>query len=155
MTAQSQITGYLTPEDMARVNCIRRQQTLTVRGAVDRISRMTGVPAGDILGRSKARKIVRARHLAWALAHRHGISFSAIARESGFGESTVQAACHALKAENAGRSGFRLRGILGGVLEAAVLAGPAAAQDALERRCAKTGETMAEALVAFWAEAHK
>ena len=116
---------------------------------------MTGVPAGDILGRSKARKIVRARHLAWALAHRHGISFSAIARQSGFDPSTVQIACSALKAENAGRSDFRLRGIVGGVLEAAVLAGPAVAQDKLEARCAKTGETMAEALVAFWAEAHK
>ena len=79
MTAQSQITGYLTPEDKARVNYVRRQQPLTVRGAVDRVSRETGVPAGDILGRSKARRIVRARHLAWALAHRHGISFSAIA----------------------------------------------------------------------------
>lgn len=155
MTAQQPITGYLTPEDVARVNYVRRQQPLTVRGAVDQISRMTGVPAGDILGRSKAREIVRARHLAWALAHRHGISFSAIARESGFGESTVQAACHSMKAENAGRSDFRLRGIVGGVLEAAILAGPAVAQDALERRCAKTGETMAEALVSFWAEAHQ
>lgn len=155
MTAHSEITGYLTPPVDAWVNHVRRQQPLTVRGAVDRVSRETGVPAGDILGRSKARRIVRARHLAWALAHRHGISFSAIARASGFGESTVQAACHALKAENAGRSGFRLRGIVGGVLEAAVLDGPAVAQDALERRCAKTGETMAEALVSFWAEAHK
>lgn len=155
MTAHSEITGYLTPEDVARVNYVRRQQPLTVRGAVEQISRMTGVPAGDILGRSKARKIVRARHLAWALAHRQGISFSAIAREFGFAPSTVQIACHALRAENAGRSGFRLRGILGGVLEAAVLAGPAVAQDALERRCAKTGGTMSEALVSFWAEAHK
>lgn len=155
MTAQSPITGYLTPEDVARVNYVRRQQPLTVRGAVDRISRMTGVPASDILGRSKARKIVRARHLAWALAHRQGISFSAIAREFGFDPSAVQAACHAMKAGNAGRSDFRLRGIVGGVLEDAVLAGPAVAQDALERRCAKTGETMSEALVSFWAEAHQ
>lgn len=155
MTAQSQITGHLTPAVEAWISHVQRQQPLTVRGAVDRISRMTGVPAGDILGRSKARKIVRARHLAWALAHRHGISFSAIAREFGFDPSTVQIACGALKAENAGRSDFRLRGIVGGVLEAAVLAGPAVAQDALERRCAKTGETMSEALVSFWAEAHK
>ena len=28
-------------------------------------------------------------------------------------------------------------------------------QDKLESRCAKTGESIAEALVAFWAEAHK
>ena len=155
MTAQSKITGYLTPEDVARVNYVRRQQPLTVRGAVDQISRMTGVPVNDILGRSRTRRVLRARPLAWALAHRHGISFSAIARESGFDPSTVQIACSALKAENAGRSDFRLRGILGGVLEAAVLAGPAVAQEALEARCAKTGETMAEALVSFWAEAHQ
>lgn len=155
MTAHSEITGYLTPEDVARVNYVRRQQPLTVRGAVDRISRETGVPAGDILGRSRVQKIARARHLAWALAHRHGISFSAIAREFGFATSTVLIACNALNAENAGRSGFRLRGIVGGVLEAAILAGPAVAQDALEARCAKSGETMAEALVSFWAEAHK
>ena len=106
MTAQSQITGHLTPEDVARVNYVRRQQPLTVRGAVEQISRMTGVPAGDILGRSRTQKIARARHLAWALAHRHGISFSAIAREFGFATSTVQIACNALKEENAGRSGF-------------------------------------------------
>lgn len=53
------------------------------------------------------------------------------------------------------RINVSLRGIRFGVLGEAVVNGMTwEQQDALEARCAKTGETMAEALVAFWAEAH-
>ena len=53
------------------------------------------------------------------------------------------------------RSNFSYRGIRLGHLGPVVLGTPWPVQDALEARCAKTGETMAEALVSFWAEAHK
>lgn len=51
------------------------------------------------------------------------------------------------------RSNIGERGIRVGHLGPVVLRMPWPAQDALEARCARTGETMAEALVAFWAEA--
>lgn len=48
------------------------------------------------------------------------------------------------------------RGVIAGSVKDAVIAGMTwEQQDKLEARCAKTGQTMAEALVAFWAEAHK
>lgn len=48
------------------------------------------------------------------------------------------------------------RGVVAGSVTRSVINGMTwEQQDALEARCAKTGETMAEALVAFWAEAHK
>uniref|UniRef100_UPI0025DA104E hypothetical protein n=1 Tax=uncultured Sphingomonas sp. TaxID=158754 RepID=UPI0025DA104E len=48
------------------------------------------------------------------------------------------------------------RGVIAGFVKDAVIAGMTwEQQDKLEARCAKTGQTMAEALVAFWAEAHK
>lgn len=48
------------------------------------------------------------------------------------------------------------RGVIAGFVKDAVINGMTwEQQDKLEARCAKTGETMAEALVAFWAEAHQ
>lgn len=52
------------------------------------------------------------------------------------------------------RTAIRNRGVRWGVIGPAVLRGMThMQQDALERRCARTGETMAEALAAFWVEA--
>lgn len=51
------------------------------------------------------------------------------------------------------RANFHYRGLHVGNLSRAILSMPPAAQDALERRCAKTGETLAEALAAAWVEA--
>lgn len=53
------------------------------------------------------------------------------------------------------RTNIRNRGLHWGTIAPAVLRGMTPAQqNALEGRCARTGETMAEALAAFWAEAH-
>ena len=52
------------------------------------------------------------------------------------------------------RTAIRNRGVHWGVIGPAVLRGMThMQQDALERRCARTGETIAEALAAFWVEA--
>lgn len=53
------------------------------------------------------------------------------------------------------RDNFRNRGLRLGIVSKAVLSMPSAAQDALERRCAKTGESLAEAMAAAWAEANQ
>ena len=53
------------------------------------------------------------------------------------------------------RSNLCSRGIRMGHLGPVVLRMPWEVQDALEARCARTGETMVEALANFWAEAHK
>ena len=54
------------------------------------------------------------------------------------------------------RENHARRGVIAGSVSRAVIKGMTwEQQDRLEARCAKSGETMAEALVAFWAEVHK
>ena len=53
-----------------------------------------------------------------------------------------------------GRKAIHARGVKAGSAVAAILSMPPSAQDALEAHCARTGQTMAEALVELWATVH-
>lgn len=53
-----------------------------------------------------------------------------------------------------GRANFSGRGVRAGSAVSAILSMPHPAQDALEAHCARTGQTMADALVELWATVH-
>lgn len=88
MTAHSEITGFLTPEDVARAKRIVNQRP-TVRGIVQEVSALTGLTPETIIGRSRERTPSAARRLVWFIAHQRGISLSHIARATGHHISTV------------------------------------------------------------------
>lgn len=51
--------------------------------------KLTGTSPADILGRSRKREIVDARHLYWLLLRNSGLTYQAIARMSGKHHATV------------------------------------------------------------------
>lgn len=119
---------------------------------------MLTAPA-HICGRMRGRisqDIVDARRDWIAAAHDDGASAAEIADALGVGPQTVR---QWLKA--AGRCPLRCigphnarnRGVHVGRVGAALTRLPRAAYDRLEARCARSGETLAEALVSFWEEA--
>ena len=151
MTAQSPITGYLTPEDVSR----QRNAEILDR-AIQTASRLTGVPVGLLRGKYRSSPDVRsARCLAWSLAQDKGMTHAEIARHSGHGLRTVTRGLALARASKSGRRRFEIQGIRIGALRSTLEKMSLEAQAALEARCAKTGETMSEALVSFWVEAHK
>lgn len=88
MTEQTKITGWLTPEDLARA------KELTPQGRLKEIARELGyamaMDPADILGKSRKADFVRARRLMWFIAHREGMSYAEIARRHGTDHSTVR-----------------------------------------------------------------
>lgn len=88
MTAQSPITGYLTPEDVARA-----RELWSKGGRVNKImaevSAVTGVCMDDLRGSSRLPLIVKARQLVWFAAHRDGVPYLEIARATGHSRSSV------------------------------------------------------------------
>lgn len=99
MNAQTQITGWLTPEDYARAASLITGRE-RIRQIAKEVSEASGVPVTAILGRSKAAENVQARRLVWFIARREGMTFPAIARASGHDHTTVQ---HGVRVETARR----------------------------------------------------
>lgn len=87
MTAHNQIQGWLTPDDLARAKRLTPRRRLHL--IVDDVASATGIPAGSIMGRSRLNETVRARHLAWFIAHRSGMSYAEIGRQAGVDHTTV------------------------------------------------------------------
>lgn len=121
--------------------------------------KMTPTPPAHICGRMRGRisqDILDARRDWIAAAHDSGASAAEIGDALGVGPRTVR---QWLKA--AGRCPLRRpgvhnassRGVYVGYVGAALTRLPPAVYDRLEARCARTGETLAEALVSFWEEA--
>ena len=131
MTAQSQITGtrvLVAPEHIR--GPMRRETDEALKQA--RVEWLQSLP-----------RDIRRRDVAAAL----GISDHSV--------SVLMTRHCGPKQPRPYRIDVSMRGVRFGALSEAVVNGMTwDQQDALEARCAKTGETIAEALVAFWAEAH-
>lgn len=80
-----------------------------------------------------------------------------IGKALGIGESSAQR-LKALHAPNVRtiprRENFHYRNVRVGLLGSEIIARPWSVQDALETHCARTGKTLAEALVDFWEDHH-
>lgn len=131
MTAQSQITGtrvLVAPEHIR--GPMRRETDEALKQA--RVEWLQSLPA-DTLGTEVARALgISDSHASMLVRQHRGPRAPQPARRSVY------------------RRGLKM----GWTAEAVVNGMTWDQQDALEARCAKTGETIAEALVAFWAEAH-
>ena len=101
----------------------------------------------------------KADRIAWLHSLPEGVTTLQIAEALGIRKtSTLKLLKNAgvTRTAKAARRCFYDRGIVVGNLTESVITGMTwEQQDKLEARCAKTGETMSEALVAFWAEAHQ
>lgn len=72
--------GYkLTPEDAERCEEITGRALGVVSGIARAVSDATGIRLGEIMGQSRKRPIVEARHLVMFLARQQGITYTAIA----------------------------------------------------------------------------
>ena len=69
---------YLTPEDHNRAVRVAPLDSI-----IAEVSALTGVHERLIRGRSRERTVVKARWLAWSVAHREGMSFAEIGRPHG------------------------------------------------------------------------
>lgn len=87
MTAHAQINGWLTPQDLDRAKALTPMRRLHV--IAKEVAAATGIPAELIMGRSRVTETVRARHLAWFIAHRSGMSFAEIGRQANVDHTTV------------------------------------------------------------------
>lgn len=87
MTTHSQISGFLTPQDLARAKALTPRRRLNV--IAEEVAAATGIPAQFIMGRSRVADTVRARHLTWFIAHRSGMSFAEIGRQARVDHTTV------------------------------------------------------------------
>ena len=99
MTAQSQITGYLTPEDMARAQFVGMRRG-TITDITAQVSDITGIAVKDLLGKSRMRRIAHARFLIWFIAHREGLTLQQIARAFDRDHTTI---LHGIQREEAAR----------------------------------------------------
>ena len=75
---------YLTPEDHNRAVRVAPLDSI-----IAEVSALTGVHERLIRGRSRERIVVKARWLAWSVAHREGMSFAEIGRRMGFDHTSV------------------------------------------------------------------
>ena len=79
MTAQQPITGYLTPEDMARAQFIGMRRK-TIDEITAQVSDLTGVSVKELMSKRRTERIAHARFLIWFIAQREGMSLMQIAR---------------------------------------------------------------------------
>lgn len=99
MTAQSQITGYLTPEDVARAGVIGLRRG-KINEIVQQVSDLTCISVKDIMGKSRKAPITKARHLVWFVARQQGMTLQQIARAFDRDHTTV---LHGIQREEAAR----------------------------------------------------
>ena len=99
MTAQSPITGYLTPEDMARAQFVGMRRS-AINDITAQVSDLTGIAVKDLLGKSRMRRIAHARFLICFIAHREGLSLQQIARAFDRDHTTIH---HGIRFEEARR----------------------------------------------------
>lgn len=99
MTAQSPITGYLTPEDVARAQFVGMRRTV-INDITAQVSDLTGIAVKDLLGKSRLRRIAHARFLIWFIASRQGLTLQQIARAFDRDHTTI---LHGIRFEEARR----------------------------------------------------
>ena len=100
MTNQSQITGYLTPEDVARAQFVGMRRT-AINDITAQVSDLTGIAVKDLLGKSRLRRIAHARFLIWFIASREGLTLRQIARSFDRDRTTIH---HGIQFEAARRA---------------------------------------------------
>lgn len=89
MTVQTPITGWLSPEDYARAKAMAAPRH-PVREIAKEVADLSGLSANWILSKRKTpRKLIEARWLVWAIAHRAGLSYPEIGRVTGHDHTTV------------------------------------------------------------------
>lgn len=86
----------LTPEDLARCQAIVEVEVVDIRQIVNAVAEATSIPAWVIYSKKRDKKFAHARQLVYYLAHRHGMSFSAIGRAMRRDHTTVM---HGVKCE--------------------------------------------------------
>lgn len=76
---------FLTPEDVAYT----RTPRATVRLISKEVSRLTGIPASEIMGPRRSADVCRARELVCYVARRNGMSYPQIGRALKRDHSTI------------------------------------------------------------------
>lgn len=99
MTDQSPITGYLTPEDVARAGVIGLRRG-KINEIVQQVSEFTCISVKDIMGKSRKAPITQARHLVWFVARQQGMTLQQIARAFDRDHTTI---LHGIQREEAAR----------------------------------------------------
>ena len=99
MTAQQPITGYLTPEDMARARFIGMRRK-TIDEITAQVSDLTGVSVRELMSKRRTERIAHARFLIWFIAQREGMSLMQIARAFDRDHTTIR---HGIRFEEARR----------------------------------------------------
>lgn len=99
MTAQSQITGHLTPADVERAYSVGLRRG-TINEITLQVSDLTGVSVKDLKSKRRTDRIARARFLIWFIAHREGMSLMQIARAFDRDHTTI---LHGIQREQAAR----------------------------------------------------
>lgn len=99
MTNQSTITGYLTPEDVARAGVIGLRRG-KISDIVQQVSDLTCISAKDIMGKSRKAPIAQARFLVWFVARQQGMTLQQIARTFDRDHTTI---LHGIQREEAAR----------------------------------------------------
>lgn len=100
MTSHTPVTGYLTPEDMARAQFVGMRRT-AINDITAQVSDLTGIAVKDLLGKSRLRRIAHARFLIWFIAHREGLSIRNIAKAFDRDHTTIH---HGIQFEEARRA---------------------------------------------------
>lgn len=99
MTAQSPITGYLTPEDVARAGVIGLRRG-KINEIVQQVSEFTCISVKDIMGKSRKAPVAQARFLVWFVARQQGMTLHQIARAFERDHTTI---LHGIQREEAAR----------------------------------------------------
>ena len=99
MTNQSPITGYLTPEDVARAGAIGLRRG-KINEIVQQVSEFTCISVKDIMGKSRKAPIAQARFLVWFVARQQGMTLQQIARAFDRDHTTI---LHGIQREEAAR----------------------------------------------------
>lgn len=93
MTIQTQISGWLTGDDLARAKVIARQaigKEALIREIANEVSQHTGIAVKELIsGRRAFPDHARARWLVWSIASRRGLSATEIARVTGFDHTSI------------------------------------------------------------------
>ena len=90
----------LDPSDIQRCRALARESD-AVREIAGAVAEETGIPVGQILGKSRSQHVAHARQLVYFIASRQGVTPADIARAMRRDHSTV---LHGIAAETARRA---------------------------------------------------